>query len=1219
MNTETSTRKNQSPLERAHIFSLLFFWWMNDTLKLGYQRPLQDEDLLPLQEELKTETLVDKLEAEWLKESAICTRRNKQPCLWRVAFKMFSLKKYLKLVAVKLTHSLSNILLPIMVWLFLSSLSENADVNQSSTILQVVAISFLTVVKGMSHHHSFFLAGIFALQLKVSAIGLIYKKILKLNRRSFNEIASGQTINLVSNDANRLQDAVWSMLFFVFAPIEILSSGVLLWFLIGWQALVGAGFFLIVIIYISVLSKKAGHLREDAASVTDRRLEILNEVMAGIRSIKIHAWEWNFRDLIRNLRTNEIGIIRWRGAILSSFDALYFTNTPIAGFISMTTLLLTNNHLTAFQIFTLMSTLNVIKFSVSVSMGETLHLLADAKVSFDRIQKFLELSSFPGLRENDIQLKSDGSPTFDQKHFQGENFTFNEFTSFCTIPKKENIERACLERSRTESWISLKNISCSWNQKDKPDTLRSVSINIYNNQFITITGPVGCGKSSLLQAILGELPCNSGEIRHSGSIAYVPQLPCVFSGTIQHNITFGKPLDELRYQGILEACSLHKDLEQFSKGDLTHIGQRGVSLSGGQSARICLARALYADRDIYLLDDPLSAVDIQVGKHIFRKCLRGLLSEKICVLVTHQHQFLESNDYTVVMERGSIECQGKYVDLLNNNMLSKTAFVGKGYQRKESLKMSIPIRRRRTETSLGLPTMEEVGDGLDEGGEDRMMGKVSWTLYWQYFRSALPAALLMCLFVLVLFVQVVSISPYWWLSRIASMSDDQQRDLTTLGIYGSLVIGTLILSTIISFLFLSTLLRASEKLHDKMFTAIIKAPVFFFDTNPVGRILNRFSKDVGCMDDTLPPQFLLAVQLCLFSLGATLLPAATNYWLVIGITPLILLFFYYARYYLKTSRELKRLEAIKCSPVYSHISDTIAGLEVIRSSDMEKIFLQDLFRYQDQNTPAVIMVLGSSKWLGVRLELLCSLLVALVAAGAVLVTQIPGSHRALRDITVDIKDKEKVGLVGRTGSGKSSVVAALFRMPQPDGMVMVDGIDLETLNIQDVRRTFSVITQYPFLYAGSVRDNMDPFKKFEDHEIWNALEDVQMKQWVQLLPGQLQYRLTESGSNLSVGERQLLCLARVLLQKNKIVILDEVTANVDFKTDRLIQEVIRTKLKDVTVLTIAHRLESIIDYDRVMVIDRGRVVEFDKPGVLLNKRGSYFAELVKSYNGTVSS
>lgn len=400
-----------------------------------------------------------------------------------------------------------------------------------------------------------------------------------------------------------------------------------------------------------------------------------------------------------------------------------------------------------------MSTLNVIKFSVSVSMGETLHLLADAKVSFDRIQKFLEVNSFPGLGEDDIKLKLNGSPTFDRKHFEAVNVPFDKFTGLFTIPEKEHIEKAYLQRSQTESWISLKNISCSWNQEDKSDTLHNVSVNIFKNQFITITGPVGCGKSSFLQAILGELPCKSGEIRHSGSIAYVPQLPCLFSGTIQDNITFGKPLDEIRYREIIEACSLHEDLQQFSKGDLTHIGQRGVSLSGGQSSRICLARALYADRDIYLLDDPLSAVDAQVGKHLFRKCVRGLLSEKICVLVTHQHQFLESNDEIIVMERGSIECQGKYYDLLHNKMLSKNTFAGKRYQRKESLKSSVPLRRRRTETSLGLPTMEEVKDDLNEEGEDRMIGKVSWTLYWKYFRSALPAALLMCLFVLVLFVQ----------------------------------------------------------------------------------------------------------------------------------------------------------------------------------------------------------------------------------------------------------------------------------------------------------------------------------------------------------------------------------------------------------------------------------------------------------------------------------
>ena len=388
-------------------------------------------------------------------------------------------------------------------------------------------------------------------------------------------------------------------------------------------------------------------------------------------------------------------------------------------------------------------------------MGETLHLLADVKVSLNRIQKFLEADSVTDSKENSLDKREneDGSPTFNEKHFKGGRFHFTEPENIFALPEEIVLDDSCFKRNDWESWISLNNVSCSWNEEGDLKTLQNISMKIRYKQLVAITGPVGCGKTSLLQAILGELPYHSGEIRYSGKIAYVPQLPWVCSGTIQENIIFGKPLDKVRYQRILEACSLPKDLEQFSKGDLTHIGQRGVSLSGGQRARICLARALYSDADIFLLDDPLSAVDVHVGNHLFKECIRGLLSEKICVLVTHQHQFLSSMDTIFVIEQGSITCQGTYNELQDKDILSKFVAVGKESQRKESLSGAVYLRRRLTTMSLVLAADEGARNDLEEEDEERMVGSVTWRLYWRYFRSAFPAVLLSCLFFLVLFVQ----------------------------------------------------------------------------------------------------------------------------------------------------------------------------------------------------------------------------------------------------------------------------------------------------------------------------------------------------------------------------------------------------------------------------------------------------------------------------------
>lgn len=388
-------------------------------------------------------------------------------------------------------------------------------------------------------------------------------------------------------------------------------------------------------------------------------------------------------------------------------------------------------------------------------MGETLHLLADVKVSLDRIQNFLETNSSSVAMENATHRTNNGcdSPTFDWRHVKEGKFNFSEFADVFTLPEENELSESSCERNNSESRISLNNVSCSWNETDDLQTLQNISIEIGNKQLVAITGPVGCGKTSLLQAILGELPCHNGEITYSGSIAYVPQIPWVFSGTVRENITFGKSLDTVRYQKILQACSLEKDLQQFSKGDFTHIGQRGVSLSGGQRARICLARALYADANIFLLDDPFSAVDFQVGSHLFKECILGLLAEKICVLVTHQQQFLTRVDTIFVMKQGTIVCHGKYNELQSKDILSKLVVVGKEKERKQSVSNIRYLRKRLSAMSLVLSTDEGAHNDLEEEDEERMVGSVTWRLYWLYFRSAFPAVLLFCLFFLVLLVQ----------------------------------------------------------------------------------------------------------------------------------------------------------------------------------------------------------------------------------------------------------------------------------------------------------------------------------------------------------------------------------------------------------------------------------------------------------------------------------
>ncbi|XP_078368623.1 ATP-binding cassette sub-family C member 4-like isoform X2 [Oculina patagonica] len=1443
-----NTAQYRNPRDRASWLSIIFFWWMNNVLTLGNKRPLTDGDLFPLLQDYKAEVLVQKAEQFWFDELEKSQSKPTKARLWKVMARLIPWQSRLVLIVLKVIWSLSFVFLPLCLWLALKTLNDGPDMEIKFALMYVALLALASLVRALSTQHYDYLTELWGLKLKVALIGLVYNKLLSLNRYNLEATMSGNTINLVSNDAQKIEKSLNNLGLVLFSPLELTISLVILWFLIGWEALVGAAFYFVLVAFQILMARKAAKLREKAAAFTDKRLVVMNEIISGIRAVKMYAWEWNFRDVVRDLRRKEMSIIRFKGIIVSMLIVFFFITIPIGPLISITTLVLTGTNLSSFEIFTVLLGLVTIRHTFCYHLGIAMQVVADAKVALDRIQVFLE-----GNTEETAALKRAGEYSSAGKDNLSSNVVFKckgtknmkmavQLSSFkeLDVPLHENYQtvttksvltrtenmpftkfseislEACKNHSFAEPYVSITDVSCSWKQDVLSQTLNHINLQASNGDMIAITGAVGSGKSSFLTAILGELPLSKGEISYRGKVAYVPQIPWVFSGTIRENILFGLPFNQEKLQRVVEVCGLTKDLADFTNGDLTEIGQRGVTLSGGQKARVGLARAVYSDADIYLLDDPLSAVDTKVGRKLYESSILDYLSGRIRLLVTHQLQYLKDVARIIVMENGSFSHQGGYTELTEQGVFfdslellqlceneARRARRASLYEFSErgdileviknrprsisalpssndhALKLPKPLTsdvtvpqragvvtanisprrsrsvsvyefreekiiqklmqrppislvssRKHTEGkdnmgfvgSLELPTLQEnescptrnVTDemtqeitnppvlpstsdvfeadhppalDLKEEEESKMAGTVTWRLYWDYFRAGLPVPLILLLAFVLVLAQVCLLAPNWWLSRMAEMSHDQQRAPITQVIHACLVAVSTIVVTASSFVFYYLLLKAAENLHNKMTVSTIKAPVLFFDRNPAGRILNRFSKDIGCMDDVLPPLFLQAVIICLFSLCAMLVPAATNYWLFLALLPIIGIYVYYARYYLKSSRELKRIEAIRYSPVYSHITETANGLEIVHTSNMNREFQDRLHRYQDENTQALFMVVSSNRWLGIRLDLLSSVFVSIVAVTAILITENPalaglalvyalqtldltqlgvrmasevenlmtsvervmtyteidsepgysnqtrppeswpnegclavqdlfliyfeGGPRVLKNISFCVSGKEKVGIVGRTGAGKSSLVSALFRMPEPLGKVSIDGVNVASIDLQEARRSMAVITQDPVLFGGTLKRNMDPFAQCTDQDLWTALEEVQLTTLVEDLPGQLEFKLKEGGTNLSVGERQLVCLARALVQKSKIIVMDEATANVDFKTDRLIQEVIRDKFRDSTVLTIAHRLNTIMDYDKVLVLDGGRVVEFDKPEVLIRK-GGLFSEMVRS-------
>ncbi|NWH79683.1 MRP4 protein, partial [Piaya cayana] len=876
--------------------------------------------------------------------------------------------------------------------------------------------------------------------------------------------------------------------------------------------------------------------------------------------------------------------------------------------------------------------------------------------------------------------------------------------------------------------LHVQDLTCYWDKSLESPALQQLSFTVRRGELLAVIGPVGAGKSSLLSAVLGELPKDKGLINVNGRIAYVSQQPWVFSGTVRSNILFDKEYEKEKYEKVLKVCALKKDLELLADGDLTVIGDRGATLSGGQKARVNLARlvAVYQDADIYLLDDPLSAVDAEVGRHLFEKCICQALHQKISVLVTHQLQYLRAANQILILKDGKMVGKGTYSEFLRSG-IDFASLLKKDEEVEQSSVPGTPnlkSARSRTFSESSVWSQDSSVHSQKDGAveqqpaentlatvpeESRSEGKISFKVYRKYFTAGANYFVIFILLIFNILAQVAYVLQDWWLSYWANhqeklnvttngnngANETEHLDLNFyLGIYAGLTVATILFGIIRSLLVFQVLVNSGQNLHNKMFQSILKAPVLFFDRNPIGKILNRFSKDIGHLDDLLPLTFLDFVQTLLQIFGVVAVAVAVIPWILIPLIPLFVLFIFLRRYFLDTSRDIKRLESTTRSPVFSHLSSSLQGLWTIRALKAEERFQKLFDAHQDLHSEAWFLFLTTSRWFAVRLDAICAIFVIVVAFGSLLLANTLNAGQVglalsyaitlmgtfqwgvrqsaevenlmisvervmeytelekeapwetnkhpppewpsqgmiafenvnftysldgplvLRHLSVLIKPKEKVGIVGRTGAGKSSLIAALFRLAEPDGRIWIDKYLTSELGLHDLRKKISIIPQEPVLFTGTMRKNLDPFNEYTDEELWNALEEVQLKEVVEDLPNKMETQLAESGSNFSVGQRQLVCLARAVLKKNRILIIDEATANVDPRTDEFIQKTIREKFAHCTVLTIAHRLNTIIDSDRIMVLDAGRLKQYGEPYILLQEQDGLFYKMVQQVGKT---
>ena len=1019
----------------------------------------------------------------------------------------------------------------------------------------------------------------------------------------------------------------------------------------------------------------------------------MNEIITGMKVLKLYAWEIPFKQRIIKIRDVEIAMIKkmayYFGILTSSF-----TITPVIvillSFGAYVAIDPTKNVLTAEKVFVCVSLMNIIRLPLIMfpyALTECVKLV----LSLKRIEKFL----------NAEELKED---------------FFLEYKS----------------NNNSNNNIEIRNAHYTWGDGKDTPTIKDVSLDVKKGSLVAIVGEVGSGKTSLLSAMLGEMHRLSGTIRMDGKIAYVPQQPWIQNMTLKENIIFASQLDDDKYDNVIDNCALSDDLTILTNADKTEIGENGINLSGGQKQRVSMARAVYSDADIYLLDDPLSAVDAHVGKHIFDNVIghNGMLKEKTRILVTHGITYLPQVDNIIVLKHNTVSEQGTYQELIEKKgafaefIMEHMTHLKKGEAKendeggiadlgkfigsalgefKEELESQLTRQESETnsktnpqkrdgERSTKLTTSSNEGKLVAE--EQAVIGEVKWIHFKRYFENV---GFIHCLFLLCLYGvgQCFRAGGSYVLSKMSDeneLSGVNSDPLYYLGIYFAFGAAESISELYREITTYRVGARASDRIHKSLLHRILRGPMSFFDTNPTGRILNRFSSDIDTLDGDIPNGINDCLW-CFFDVLAIIvvITSATPMFITV-LFPIGILYVLVTKLYMTSARQVKRIESISKSPIYAHFSESLTGAVSIRAYRQQKRFISESQDKVQTNVNCSYLNLSCNRWLTVRLELLGNLIIVFSSIFAILARdelsagvaglsisyafniilslnwmlityselemnsvalerimeymdspeeakwesplvdcQLPKgwpdqgtivfqNYKAryreeldlvLNDMNMTIKDSEKIGICGRTGAGKSSLTLALFRIIEPaGGRIIIDGIDISTLGLHTLRSHLTIIPQDPVLFTGELRFNLDPAGECTDEALWKALEMSHLKTHVAKLSEGLDHEIDEGGANFSMGQRQLLCLARALLRKTKILILDEATASVDLDTDGMIQTTIKDSFTECTVLTIAHRLKTILDSTRIAVLSEGQLEEMGAPEDLLADPNSAFSSLV---------
>ncbi|CAI6341615.1 unnamed protein product [Periconia digitata] len=1339
---------------RAGFMSRLTFQWMAPLMVVGYKRPLEHNDLWTVNPDRSCDAMVERLQASFKRRRDAGYPRPLLGALYDTFKVEFLLGGLFQLIA-SIIQSVAPYVLRYLIdfalraWLAQRTGQPGPPIGEGIGI--VIGITAMQFTQSLMTNHFMYRGMMVGGQARAVLISIIFDKAMKLSGRAkaggqavleapppdiqpgseaekkwYKKIlkkkqkeaqapktqgdvsgdgqgwGNGRIINLMSVDTYRVDQASGFFHMIWTSPIAILVTTALLLVNLTYSALPGLGLLILTMPLLGRAVRSLFRRRMAINKITDQRVSLTQEIIQAVRFVKYFGWENSFLERVNDIRKREIKGVQVLLAIRNGIMSVGMSMPVFASMLSFITYSLTDHGLNPAPIFSSLALFNSLRIPLNF-LPLVIGQVIDANASVKRIQEFLLAEEAQETAEWDYNAKD--AVTMKNADFTWERHpTRDEDDAPKKGPgggprakkptRKDKKEQKKKEKEDKRASVNSTVPEMKGGEEEEPFKMKGLDISIGRKELVAVIGSVGSGKSSFLAALAGDMRKTQGDVTIGASRAFCPQYAWIQNATVRENIVFGKEFRPEWYSQVVEACALRPDLEMLPNGDGTEIGERGITVSGGQKQRMNIARAIYFDADIVLMDDPLSAVDAHVGRHIMDNAICGLLKDKCRILATHQLHVLNRCDRIILVDDGEVKAIDTFDNLMAHNADFQQLMTMTASEEDKKEEDGVDEDERETEKKSAQKTKKKkkkpAAALMQE--EDRAVKSVEWDVWIAYLKAG--GGLWIGPFVLLLLIlsQGANISTSLWLSWWTSDKFGYSEGVY-IAVYACLGFSQALMMFMFSIAVSVFGTEAGKVMLHRAIYRVLRAPMSFFDTTPLGRITNRFSKDIDVMDNTLTDAIRMYFMTLAMIISVFILIISYYYYYAIALGPLFLVFMFSAAYYRASAREVKRHESVLRSSVFARFSEAVQGTPTIRAYGLQQQFSKSVRDSIDDMNSAYYLTFANQRWLSVRLDVIGILLVfttgilvvtsrfsvdpsiaGLVLSyiltivqmiqftvrqlaevennmnaterihhyGTMLEEEAPihmgevrktwpehgeitfnnvemryrdGLPLVLKGLTMHVAAGERIGVVGRTGAGKSSIMSTLFRLIElSGGSIAIDGVDISTIGLHDLRSKLAIIPQDPTLFKGTIRSNLDPFSEHSDLELWSALRQADLVSSEASLDDAKSGRIhldsvvEEEGLNFSLGQRQLMALARALVRGSQIIVCDEATSSVDFETDQKIQKTILEGFKGKTLLCIAHRLKTIIGYDRICVMDAGRIAELDSP-LRLYEAGGIFRSM----------